>query len=232
MRFSEASSVTPAQSAGSSPSGVRPSSTKRALHCLAHSTMHPAARYPRAPPETTMTSPALIAETDGRTARGTLCGVKRPPAAGNRHFDLAAAARESSPAMASATAASSRVPRSTSIDFNVARGHSSAAVLTSAGRPAEPGAAGVGFTRCTEVTAGILYGHEERVVDTGQLLRDDKCLAVDCDGLGLVLHATQAAQVDAAPGIIGQHLDSARLNAVAAQRGREGGMSRPAAPKT
>ena len=80
--FRPASSATPAQQAGSAASGVRPRRTNRARLSRAHSSMH-AAVTPRAPPETTTTSPGTITGSPVATARSTLRSVNRPPDAGS-----------------------------------------------------------------------------------------------------------------------------------------------------
>ncbi|MBV6414853.1 MAG: hypothetical protein OMOMHJEC_02689 [Xanthomonadales bacterium] len=124
----------PAHAAGSGASSLRPSSTKRTRPLCAHSTRQ-AAVTPRAPPETTTTSPSPITGASGCAGCATLRSVRRRPSAPSA-TSISPPPPSSSSAMACASASTLRPPRSISIAFSAACGHSSAAVLTSAGRPA------------------------------------------------------------------------------------------------
>ena len=133
--FRPASSATPAQQAGSGASGVRPRRTKRARLSRAHSSMQ-AAVTPRAPPETTTTSPA---DDHRRALRdGPLHAAKREPASGRgeRHLRLAAPFEQLGRERLRERFSVRGLPVRGRRPSAEACGHSWPAVFTRAGRPA------------------------------------------------------------------------------------------------
>ena len=132
-RLRPASSVTPTQHAGSLLNGVRPSNTKRALQSRAHSAMQ-AAVTPRAPPETSTTSPAEITDLPKMTGSATLRKVLRSPDAVSM-ISTSPPPSSNSFAISVASVLGSRPAVSRSMAFSDASGHSSAAVFTNAGKP-------------------------------------------------------------------------------------------------
>ena len=128
----------PAHAAGSPCSAVRPSRTKRnglplVASRFAHSAKH-AEVTPRAPPETSTTSFAASTDAPVCTTRATLTSVLRVPAFSA--ISNSPPPCNSSSAIVSASSVLVRLAAAKSIALTLARGHSRAQVLMSAGRPA------------------------------------------------------------------------------------------------